>query len=78
MAVCVIQPSQIEPFLKPLEGFSLAMRMGSTNKRKMAQVNIEIQGVAPFDCKGNSSALGLPFGRNVFIRFNTSLWPKEW
>jgi len=24
----------------------------------MAAVNIEIQGVAPFDCKGNSSALG--------------------
>ena len=24
----------------------------------MAAVNIEIQGVAPFDCKGNSSELG--------------------
>ena len=24
----------------------------------MAAVNIEIQGVAPFNCKGNSSALG--------------------
>jgi len=24
----------------------------------MAAVNIEIQGIAPFDCKGNSSALG--------------------
>ena len=41
----------------------------------MAAVNIEIQGIAPFDCKGNSSALG-PHWKKWLQLFQYSLVAK--
>ena len=44
--------------MQPSTGFSI-FNTGDEdgNQRTMAAVNIEIQGISPFECKGNSSAL---------------------